>query len=85
MAQTTHKPLIRYKNRKFRFINFCPNLHRTIQIIEIEKNEDTTTEERDMIDMTNRILAIVVGLLMILCALLLLLCHNNPPVRAQHI
>ena len=37
-----------------------------------------------MVDMTNRILAIVVGLLMILGALLLLLlCHNKHRVGAQ--
>ena len=55
-----------------------------IKIIEIEKNEDTFTEESDMVDMTNRILAIVVGLLMILGALLLLLlCHNKHPVQVQ--
>ena len=61
-----------------------PNIKLTNKIIEIEKNEDTTTEARDMVDMTNRILAIVVGLLMILAALLLLLLsHNKHRVAAQ--
>ena len=46
------------------------------QIIEIEKNEDTTHEENDMVDVTNRYIAIAVGLVMILQGgLLILLCH----------
>ena len=60
------------------------NIKLTNKIIEIEKNEDTTTEARDMVDMTNRILAIVVGLIMILGALLLLLLgHSKHRVAAQ--
>ena len=51
--------------------------------MEIEKNEDTTTEERDMIDMTNRQIAIVIGLLMILGALLLLLCQTKQSMTAS--
>jgi hypothetical protein len=48
------------------------------QIIEIEKNEDSSHEEVDMIDVTNRYLAIAVGMVMILMAgLILLLWHRQ--------
>ena len=52
--------------------------HNLFQIIEIEKNEDSSYEEIDMIDVTNRYLAITVGMVMILMAgLILLLWHRQ--------
>ena len=52
------------------------------KIIEFEKNEDTTSEDRDAVDQTNRVLAVVVGLLMMLGGpLLLLVCHKHNKVE----
>lgn len=49
-----------------------------LKIIEFEKNEDTTSEDQDAVDQTNRVLAVVIGLLMVLGGpLLLLVCHKH--------
>ena len=53
-----------------------------LKIIEFEKNEDTTSEDQDALDQTNRVLAVVVGLLMVLGGpLLLLVCHKHNKVE----
>ena len=53
-----------------------------LKIIEFEKNEDTTSEDQDALDQTNRVLAVVVGLLMVLGGpLMLLVCHKHNKVE----
>ena len=53
-----------------------------LKIIEFEKNEDTTSEDQDAVDQTNRVLAVVIGLLMVLGGpLLLLVCHKHNKVE----
>ena len=52
-----------------------------IQIIEIEWNEDTTSEDQDLFDVSNRYIAIGVSMIMIMMSgLLLLLCHQKQRV-----
>ena len=46
-------------------------------MFEIEKNEDTSYEEVDMIDVTIRYIAIAIGLIMILIGGLLYLIFNK--------
>ena len=66
-----------YSFSKLKNFFLCSNAKLTKKIIEIEKNEDTTTEARDMVDMTNRLLAIVVGLLGAVAQGVLAGCHRG--------
>lgn len=67
--------LLRISDNVFRIIELIiciPN-----KIVEIEKNEDTSYEEVDMVDATNRQIAVAVGLIMILGAVFLLLLSHK--------
>ena len=49
-----------------------------LQTVEIIKNEDTSYEDADMVDETQRLMFLTIGVLMVLGALFLhLLCHVN--------
>ena len=64
--------LLRRLDNIFKLL-ICPS----DKIVEIEKNEDTSYEEVDMVDATNRQIAVAVGLIMILGAVFLLLLSHK--------
>merc|ERR1712012_1375728 len=64
-----------YRSAIFSYLSIIDFL---IQIIEIEWNEDTTSEDQDLFDVSNRYIAIGVSMIMIMMSgLLLLLCHQK--------